>query len=953
MERRRARTRRLLLVALVTMLVAVGLLPVRASASPFPDVPDDAWYAPAATWAKNNGVMSGYQDGRFAPEDELTREQAAGVFYNYLGDGVEGPATSLADVSQSGWYAKAVNWAVDTRAITGYSGGSFGVGDSLTREQLAVIMARVCGVDLTSVDSSKYDALPDHGSTSSWARPSLAWAVQNGVIHGFSGANGTRTLAPQAKVTRAQMAAIMRNAVKGGLLKVDPSHRVNGHEIYMSEPTAGHVAEDGGVRYVDNEVIAIASEGVPEGTVESAVKSLGGSIVGHIDVTGDYQVRFSSARSLASTKVVCEALKVMGIFDDVTPHYVTEVSDDFTPNDSQWASDWGDEYPSGKNWGVEAIDAPGAWNYRKAMKDVKVGVYDGDFDDRQEDLTWARVWHNDGNAARSVHDGHGTHVAGIMAADFNNSKGIAGVAPKATLYGYSRIGTEDSPETDMTLKNGFATLLTAGCRVINCSQSSGSSSKDEEAECNGRFLERFLEHNYDFVIVQAAGNDGVQASNAGYFVNITNKDVRDRIMVIANAERLGFGNYDLASDSNYGNRIDVAAPGTDIWSTMPNNKYDYKSGTSMAAPHVSGVAAMCFAINPSLSGAQVKAIIVKAASESGVTVAPSQAAENGGFLRSYPMLNAKRAVDMAVSERGSGTDSNLFQGIVMGEVSKATDGAEVDEGADLSDVKVDAYRVENGTTKLAQSAKLDSDDSFQLVLEAGMYNVVIHADGYESYSPSGSIRVIAGSVQDLGQIRLDKSSPYESVISAYRSALKSDSEPTSQYVNAEAWSARNAYQGKWAYALYDLNGDGTEELLVGIQESQVSPVDGTTVGYRLYDMYTLVSGKPVRFIEPVYLGYRTICIPCRDARLEIYNSGGAYYRSYDFCRIGSTVTMSPVADYANLAQTDYVDVDHDMYTFERGESGEAATLTGSAGKARLDRITSSHTPITNFPWTKL
>lgn len=202
--------------------MALAALPSRAlAASTFPDVSDGAWYAGAVTWARDNGVMNGYGDGTFRPGGELTREQAAAVLYNCLGGGASSPTARLGDVDQSAWYAKAVNWGVSSGTMQGYSGaGTFGVGDSLTREQLAVVMARVCGADLSSADASALSSFPDRGRASSWARPSLAWAVGNGVVSGFAGAGGTRTLAPQGTVTRAQMAAVVMNAAQAGLLEV-------------------------------------------------------------------------------------------------------------------------------------------------------------------------------------------------------------------------------------------------------------------------------------------------------------------------------------------------------------------------------------------------------------------------------------------------------------------------------------------------------------------------------------------------------------------------------------------------------------------------------------------------------------------------------------------------------------------------------------------------------------
>lgn len=163
--------------------------------------------------------MTGYDNGMFGPEDALLREQEAAVLSRVLGDGRVHPATTLRDVVQDSWYADSVNWAVDTGTMVGYGNtGLFGVGEPLTREQLAVVMARVCGADVRAADASRFEALPGHGSTSPWARESVAWAVSAGVINGVGQADSTRLLDPQGTVTRAQMAAVMMNATRAGLL---------------------------------------------------------------------------------------------------------------------------------------------------------------------------------------------------------------------------------------------------------------------------------------------------------------------------------------------------------------------------------------------------------------------------------------------------------------------------------------------------------------------------------------------------------------------------------------------------------------------------------------------------------------------------------------------------------------------------------------------------------------
>ncbi len=184
----------------------------------YPDIDQDQWYHDSVDWAIEEGVFHGYDDGTFGPNDVLTREQAAAVLYNYLG-GTEGsPGSGLTDVADD-WYTDAVNWAVENGVMTGYEGtGTFGVGEALTREQFCAVVAKAMRVDLSDVDTSVLDGFADAGSVSDWAKPAVAWAVQQGIVNGVENADGTRSLQGVRDITRAEMAAMMLNAVDAGVL---------------------------------------------------------------------------------------------------------------------------------------------------------------------------------------------------------------------------------------------------------------------------------------------------------------------------------------------------------------------------------------------------------------------------------------------------------------------------------------------------------------------------------------------------------------------------------------------------------------------------------------------------------------------------------------------------------------------------------------------------------------
>ena len=111
-------------------------------------------------------------------------------------------------------------WAVDRGVMSGYDAETFGVGDPLTREQFAAVLANACGADVASADQSALGAFPDASGVSPWARRAVAWAVSGGLLEGEEAPGGGRALAPGRAVTRAEMAAMAMRAVRAGALEV-------------------------------------------------------------------------------------------------------------------------------------------------------------------------------------------------------------------------------------------------------------------------------------------------------------------------------------------------------------------------------------------------------------------------------------------------------------------------------------------------------------------------------------------------------------------------------------------------------------------------------------------------------------------------------------------------------------------------------------------------------------
>ena len=550
-------------------------------------------------------------------------------------------------------------------------------------------------------------------------------------------------------------------------------------EISFREPTDEHIVfdESTGNYYVDNEILVTGKEGASRADIEQLINNVGGTIVGCIEITNDYQIQLSSSMNISELENVVNQLKENQLIESVSVHSLYETELNATPNDSDWKSEeWSSEYPEDINWGVEAINAMGAWDHYDEMSYVKVGIIDSMFDTDHEDLVYTKVWNNPSDISvnspssyttpeeyTTAHDTafHGTHVSGTIAACYNNDIGIAGVAPKVTLYGYSIMGSDsDSIITDanktiiglMEWKYALSNLIVSNCKVINVSMSN-SSDLNDQSEVLGNFLNKLITKGYDFLIVQAAGNHNSLATDSGLFTGITIPEVRNRIIVVGAIGNNGshknglfgwfgdrvFDGYYYAHFSNYGERVDIVAPGVEIYSTVPDDNYEDKytfsmnghtyqkvwEGTSMAAPHVTGIAAMCYSVNPSLTGAQVKSIIVNSASTTVTDTDPDH------DQRAYPMANADAAVDLAITTSGEAISPvNPSNGIVMGNVRGYDDNH---QASIISDVSISAYRItdyDGNLSEYASSTRSDADGNYELILEAGTYYINIYKEGY-------------------------------------------------------------------------------------------------------------------------------------------------------------------------------------------------------------------------------
>jgi thermitase len=345
---------------------------------------------------------------------------------------------------------------------------------------------------------------------------------------------------------------------------------------------AGNPAPAEPPAWVADQLLVTVRPGVDRGRAEGLYKAHGAAIIDEIPQIHTHLIRVPPQ----ALEQVEQALSRRPEVEAVQKN--RRHPPGLVPNDPQYAS----------QWHLPKIAAPQAWDYLDWKPEVTVAILDSGVDPTHPDLAANLVpgynfYSNNTNTADVY--GHGTKVAGAAAAVTDNDTGVASPAYQAFIMPIRVTGT-DGWAYSSTLAQGLTWAADHGARVMN--MSFGSVADDKTITSAAQYAMK-----KGAVVVAAAGNSGAEepVPENPYMISVSATDSSDR----------------LCSFSSRGAYVDLAAPGSGIYSTLSGGGYGYVSGTSFSSPIVAGVAAAVLAVNPDLTPQEVEGILEETAVDLG------------------------------------------------------------------------------------------------------------------------------------------------------------------------------------------------------------------------------------------------------------------------------------------------------------------------------------------------
>lgn len=410
------------------------------------------------------------------------------------------------------------------------------------------------------------------------------------------------------------------------------------------------VTDANGQELIKDEVVTMLGLDAPnpEDTIKFIAAVTGGVILGSIPETNTYQLQYPVA-DLAALRAKVAELDAMPQVKAAARNFIGFLNVT-TPNDPVWdndGEDWDEASPAGFEHHLELVGARNAWDTTTGSSSVNVAVIDGEFDELHEDLednVGIKVNPSGSVCVGSIR-GHGTHVAGIIGAVGNNDIGVTGMAWTTNLQLYD---ISNFPCATTKAQEMMKDAAMNGAHIVNLSLGfvvtpPASGPPDDPAgtlvavdEANATLGEAILwakQECYDVLWVFSAGNKSRDAKFASPASLVGTFPAN--CITVASVGTIGdlsqcltvAPSGELSWFSNFGPLVTVAAPGESIPSTIPpalhsGIKYVCLTGTSQAAPMVSGLAALIRSHDSTKTAAQLKRCIVEAAEASGMDLSP-------------------------------------------------------------------------------------------------------------------------------------------------------------------------------------------------------------------------------------------------------------------------------------------------------------------------------------------
>lgn len=399
-------------------------------------------------------------------------------------------------------------------------------------------------------------------------------------------------------------------------------------------------------KHAPDQLFVKLKDGTPSSERDSLLKEFNAHIAKTFRSSGAMLLKFKIDQGGDGENELLDIARRINARDDVDyveANNVVELQDTM-PNDTRFA----------ELWNMRKISAPGAWDINTGSKKVVVAVIDSGILYDHPDVV-PNLWKNSGEmgldaqgrdkASNKIDDDkngyvddwqgwdflmgdndvngevHGSHCAGIIGAVGNNGLGVVGINWNVSLMSLKIVGVEGSGLEDIVIEAiEYATKMRV--HIINASFGTGGPSETMRAAIQAA-------GDVGILFVAAAGNRGVNADEHPFYPAAFDLD---NIISVANSDNKdefdGLSNYGLKS-------VDLAAPGVDILSLGRNGGYTLLTGTSMAAPHVAGAAALIKAVYPNMTHLQIKERILNS-----VDLIPGFA----GKLKTGGRLNVKKAL---------------------------------------------------------------------------------------------------------------------------------------------------------------------------------------------------------------------------------------------------------------------------------------------------------------------